>query len=94
MDNEPGAQVHEAQSHSSVEQSEDAAHDAPMADSADSMGVDAARDAPMDDSTNPMQVPDINAPAQPFRFGNLARGLFNWRKRNPSSELDKVRILR
>jgi hypothetical protein len=95
MDNEPGAQVHEVQLHLSVKQSEDAAHNVPMADSADSVRVDAVHNAPMDDGTNsvwvdavcnaqmddsanPMQVPDINAPAEPFQFGNLAHGLFNW----------------
>lgn len=82
MDNQTGAQVHNAQSHSSaVEQSEDAAHDVPMAG-----GVGSAVEVP---TTNIVGA----SAAEPFRFGTMAQGLFNWRKRNASTQLNEVRIL-
>jgi hypothetical protein len=82
MDNETGAQVHEAQSHSSaVEQCEDAARDVPMAD-----GVDSA--------VQVSTAATVGTSAEPFRFGTMARGLFHWRKRDLSKQLERVRIPR
>jgi hypothetical protein len=117
MDNQTGAQVHNAQSHSSaVEQSEDAAHDVPMAGGVDSavevptmfhnaqshssveQSEDAAHDVPMAGGVgSAVEVPTTNivgaSAAEPFRFGTMAQGLFNWRKRNASTQLNEVRIL-